>query len=227
MDEHRSHAQLIVLWGVAAPIIIHIQVEINTWGACFIYLWYHRWQRDSVTCCCTRCKNNEALFCHCFVFIIDCQLVEAEGHSAAQSKHTWYTTRQVYEECTVIPDDARYSVFTPGRNIWLISQKLRGLKMTGSEINVGQKGLKIISSTYHPFHNKSPSWPCLPPLHPHPISISLLHQASEAKLHLINNGCCCLLHCWRGAGTLGNAGATFNWMGLLMHPAGETPTTPP
>lgn len=30
LDEHRSHAQLIVLWGVAAPIIIQLQVEINT-----------------------------------------------------------------------------------------------------------------------------------------------------------------------------------------------------
>lgn len=29
LDEHRSHAQLIVLWGVAAPIIIRLQVEIN------------------------------------------------------------------------------------------------------------------------------------------------------------------------------------------------------
>lgn len=30
LDEHRSHAQLIVLWGVAAPIIVQLQVEINT-----------------------------------------------------------------------------------------------------------------------------------------------------------------------------------------------------
>lgn len=61
------------------------------------------------------------------------------------------------------------------------------------------------------------------PLSPSPSPSLSLHQASEAKLHLINNGCCCLLHCWRRAGTLGNAGATFNWMGLLMRPAGETP----
>lgn len=62
-----------------------------------------------------------------------------------------------------------------------------------------------------------------PPLHLH-LSPSTRLPASEAKLHLINNGCCCLLHCWRRAGTLGNAGATFNWMGLLMRPAGETPS---
>ena len=82
-----------------------------------------------------------------------------------------------------------------------------------------------------PYHNKSLSSFSLSTLLPicySPLfspSFSL-HQASSfrAKLHLINNGCCCLLHCWRRAGTLGNAGATFNWMGLLMHPAGETPS---
>lgn len=62
-----------------------------------------------------------------------------------------------------------------------------------------------------------------PPLSPSPSPSLSLHQASEAKLHLINNGCCCLLHRWSRAATLGNAGATFNWMGLLMRPAGETP----
>lgn len=67
-----------------------------------------------------------------------------------------------------------------------------------------------------------PPFPSLP-LHLH-LSPSTRLPASEAKLHLINNGCCCLLHCWRRAGTLGNAGATFNWMGLLMRPAGETPS---
>lgn len=74
----------------------------------------------------------------------------------------------------------------------------------------------------------SPSPPSLPicyspfSFHLHLFSSRL--PASEAKLHLINNGCCCLLHCWRRAGTLGNAGATFNWMGLLMHPAGGAPS---
>lgn len=75
----------------------------------------------------------------------------------------------------------------------------------------------------HLFNSPFSPPPPTPTPKPHP---SLLHQDLEAKLHLINNGCCCLLHRWRGAGTLGNAGATFNWMGLLMHPTGETPPPP-
>lgn len=77
-----------------------------------------------------------------------------------------------------------------------------------------------------PFVTPPPQPPLFSPApSPSPsLSPSTRLPASEAKLHLINNGCCCLLHCWRRAGTLGNAGATFNWMGLLMRPAGETPS---